>query len=181
MFSPSSQSILTELHGDAFRFLCAITESSHEGLTIAARCAKRQGLISGKTAKLMERTDITLHVNQHINHYKGRGYLADLYKEYDDFMANSAANAEKENFAAENNTGDAFQHTIAEGTGYVPGPNTTVDRPRLETAKEDNEDEAVEEFEVRGYVGTPRRRSVIIAQSGATELVGESREGSAGA
>ena len=77
----SVTSLLAELHGEAFRALCSASGRSHEGLTVAARAAKKLRIISGLTAKRMERIDIAFHMVCHVNEHKVADCLGDLRSE----------------------------------------------------------------------------------------------------
>ena len=77
MRAMSVTSLLSDLHGEAFRVLCGHTGRSHEGLTVAARYGKRLKIISGPTTKRMERIDVAFHVATHINNFKSSEYLND--------------------------------------------------------------------------------------------------------
>ena len=68
--------LIAELHGECMRTLCADTD--FEGLTVAARHAKRCGRIQSGTAKWLEKLDVTFHVNTHISGARSRAFYARL-------------------------------------------------------------------------------------------------------
>jgi len=62
----SASALLAELHGIVFRPL-TLEIGDRDGLTVAAREARRRGMISPNLAKKLERLDVSVHFAQHIN------------------------------------------------------------------------------------------------------------------
>ena len=58
--------MLAELHGRSLRRLCGLLQRDFEGLTVAARWAARQGLVSKGTCKRLERVDIAFGIVRHL-------------------------------------------------------------------------------------------------------------------
>ena len=65
-FQPSAAALLAELHGICTRAIEGYV-GVHDGLTTAARSARRAGLLSPYAARKMERLDIATHFASHIS------------------------------------------------------------------------------------------------------------------
>jgi len=63
------------------RALCTPEHGDFIGLTVAARAAKRKGLISSGASKLMERLDVAFHFNDHATESRCRSILGRLNRE----------------------------------------------------------------------------------------------------
>ena len=69
---------LTMAHGSALRSLTGPIDDGIDGLTVAARQAGRQRLISGKRANHIERLDTAFAVNRHLSMQKVQAFFRDL-------------------------------------------------------------------------------------------------------
>eukprot|EP00969_Alexandrium_andersonii_P221948 9802902-Alexandrium_andersonii.AAC.1 len=73
--------LIASVHGSAFRALSNHLDADVQGLTIAARLARKRGLLSAGLARRLERLDIAFAVSRHINKKKGKDLLGELYAE----------------------------------------------------------------------------------------------------
>ena len=80
-FGEGVPGILADLHSAAFRQISTALAEDHIGLTVAARSAKRAGIISPAQAKRLERLDISLHFVRHLTSQRAASILETLTKE----------------------------------------------------------------------------------------------------
>ena len=71
----SALAILSELHGQCFRML-ALHVGDTDGLTVAARKAKKSRLVSSGLAKRLERLDVATHYARHATQAKAATFFA---------------------------------------------------------------------------------------------------------
>ena len=76
----SATALLAELQGLALRRL-ALLVGDVQGLTVAARAAKRGGRISAATARRLERIDVSAHYSRHITDAKVALFTGELESE----------------------------------------------------------------------------------------------------
>ena len=80
-FDDDVQALLAWAHGRALRQLSRRLNFEYEGLTVAARAARRAKLIGDKMAKRLEKLDVSFHVVCHVSWPKVRGFVKDLMQE----------------------------------------------------------------------------------------------------
>ncbi len=59
--------LLGQLHGRCFRILVAALGADHQGISTAARHARRQGLASKEISKQVVRLDVAFEVGRQLN------------------------------------------------------------------------------------------------------------------
>ena len=96
-------SVVELLAGAQFNALSAISDALGEaadfqGLTMAAKCARRRGLVSPNLARRLERLDMAAHVARHCTRGRMQAIVAELVRA----LASQPAEAkeEKREFAA---------------------------------------------------------------------------------
>ncbi len=65
-FDDDVSALLGWVHGAALRALCKRLDGDFEGLSVAARAAKRVGLLEAPAVKKLERLDEAFHAARHL-------------------------------------------------------------------------------------------------------------------
>ena len=100
MFAVSSgdedvHGMLSSLHGACFRQLSTKLKECHEGLTVAARQGRRQGIITAGLAKRLERLDIAVAYTRHASRPKLQKFLAEFEQQLNGGQKVEETTAEK--------------------------------------------------------------------------------------
>ena len=78
-YSPASvEALLEEVRGAAVRRLCAALDQDFEGLAVAARMARKQGIIDGKWCKKLVRLDDAFSFARRLSQQRTHNIFSDL-------------------------------------------------------------------------------------------------------
>ena len=75
--------LLAEAHGSCLRLLAEALQADVAGLSIAARAARRKGIVDNQMARTLERLDIATGFVRHITITKGNKLVGQLQEQLD--------------------------------------------------------------------------------------------------